>query len=56
MPGSAMGTAVSLLMSPALPYEVPLAGGWPSISETVHVRADGPQRLSHLPRELFVRP
>lgn len=27
-----------------------------SISETVHVRADGPQRLSHLPRELFVRP
>lgn len=27
-----------------------------SISETVHVRADGPHCLSRLPRELFVRP
>ncbi|MFO1267765.1 MAG: Xaa-Pro peptidase family protein [Rubrivivax sp.] len=27
-----------------------------SVSETVHVRADGPHCLSRLPRELFVRP
>lgn len=43
-------------LEPGMVFHMYASAAGVSISETVHVRADGPQRLSRLPRELFVRP
>lgn len=43
-------------LEPGMVFHMYASAAGVSISESVHVRADGPQRLSRLPREPFVRP
>jgi Xaa-Pro aminopeptidase len=43
-------------LEPGMVFHMYASAAGASISESVHVRADGPQRLSRLPREPFVRP
>ena len=43
-------------LEPGMVFHMYASAAGASISETVHVRADGPRCLSRLPRELFVRP
>ena len=42
-------------LEPGMVFHMYASAAGVSISETVHVSADGPRRLSRLPRELFVR-
>lgn len=43
-------------LEPGMVFHMYASAAGVSVSETVHVRADGPHCLSRLPRELFVRP